>query len=81
MMPARWPFFRQGSDILRTQHRCCLKEFRVAEDFPDNVPSRNVFQAIKNGFFVDYGMFHQPLNRNDFHVAGIYFVYPPWGIL
>jgi hypothetical protein len=44
--------------------------------FPDNVPGRNVSQAVINGFFVDTGMFRQPLNRNDLHVAGIYFVYP-----
>ncbi|MGD8285906.1 MAG: hypothetical protein PVG08_17445 [Desulfobacterales bacterium] len=24
-------------------------------------------------------MFHQPLNRNDFHVTGAYFVYPQPG--
>ena len=64
-------------------NECGANPFYKCKYFPENVPGNNVLKTIKNCFFIDSGMFHQPLNRNDFHVAGAYFIYPqpghqPW---
>ena len=64
----------EGREFMKL-NKCGADTFDQRKYFPDNVSGRNVFQAVKNGFFVDSGKFHQPLDRNDFHVAGDYFIY------
>ena len=60
-------------------NECGANPFNQRKYFPDNEFGRNILQTVKNGFFVDTGMFHQPLDGNDFHVAGAYFVFPQPG--